>query len=572
MTDTPSRRRPAPFLTGQVGPLLLLLLVLGAAWLALLARGLDLGFTGDLLDYAYHYERFGTFGGMQWLVTEHLHRHLFAGLFSAPIAYLFPNQSAVWYAYAFAAHFGAAVVAYLLAAAVLRGRRLWLAFTAALLFAFHTLHTTLNFEFPTSGHGNSAFVLALLSLYLFLQYVRRGRRNRWWLELSLAAYIVAVGTYEQTVLFFLLHPLIAWFEDRAAGVRRSPVAFVRRALADSFWFPVFVVIYLYLLRVLFTSSDLRLSPEWILSQLVNGLRAEVEPGPFFARIAPAWSGGWLPLTLVLALLFAALYGLWSRRQPATTAPTQTGGFGFAYLGVLGLGISLVSIAGVAPTDWGILQHPRMIYPSAVGFGFLLAALSATLVWRAPVLRWPVALLLGLLIASGAVRYYTVQSDYQAQAAARQRVIDAVTAVVPDVTGDPPPYLLIYSDAHPQDLWLFAQDYRFPYTFDRIYGVVGMPVDVLYFDLDPALAPPDDQPGSEAHGQYLVVEPEGIYSPLQHGVPIDPSRLIVVYYDSATGTAQVMDRLPDDVRERANIVARADIDWRSNRALIVEPTP
>src|SRR5215216_6804250 len=104
-SQSPTRR--APFVRYLL--LALLVILLGAMWLALLARGLDLGFTGDLLDYVYHYERLGTFGGMHWLVTEHLQRHLFAPLFSAPIAYLFPDQSAAWYAYALLAHFANAV-------------------------------------------------------------------------------------------------------------------------------------------------------------------------------------------------------------------------------------------------------------------------------------------------------------------------------------------------------------------------------------------------------------------------------------------------------------------------------
>src|SRR5215218_8921947 len=78
----------------RLWPCVLLLAIFGVAFVVLIVRDLNLGFTGDLLDYAYHYQRFGTFGGMRWLVVDHLQRHLFAGLFSAPLAYLFPGQSA----------------------------------------------------------------------------------------------------------------------------------------------------------------------------------------------------------------------------------------------------------------------------------------------------------------------------------------------------------------------------------------------------------------------------------------------------------------------------------------------
>ena len=43
--------------------------------------------------------------------------------------------------------------------------------------------------------------------------------------------------------------------------------------------------------------------------------------------------------------------------------------------------------------------------------------------------------------------------------------------------------------------------------------------------------------ARSSGQFIVVEPEGIYSPLRHGEPIDPDRLVIVEYSSASGTAR-----------------------------------
>lgn len=553
-------------------PFALLLLLLGGMLLLLLVRGLDLGFTGDLLDYAYHYERFGTFGGMHWLVTEHLQRHLFAPLFSAPLAYLFPDQSAAWYAYAFFAHFASAAMVYVLANAVLRGQYRWASFSAALLFAFHALQARLNFEFPTSGHGNSALFFSLLSLWLYLQYVRRGR-NRWWLELSLVAYIFAIGIYEQTVLFFLLHPLIAYSEDRQHGKIENVPRWLFRVALDSIWFPVFVVVYLFLLRVLFLAEDhLVLSPLYLLQQVLSGFFL-FTPGNLLALSAAQTST--LIVTLLITAALAALLAGWIRQETSARADKDSHSQDnkLVYLAVFGFGLMVVSILGVAPTQWRIPEHPRMIYPSGVGFGFLVAGLGALIVTRSRSSRFAFGIVVGLLVASGVTRFLQFQDEYAAQNVVRQRALAAIHEAAPNLSGEQSPYLLLYSDANPTtDLWLYAQDNRFPLMIDRLYDTTGIHADALYFGLDESLAPAPDMPGSAYNGQFIVVEPEGIYSPLKPYEPIDPSRLVIVYYDSGAGEARVVDQLPPDVIEHANIVERAEIDWATNPDLLALTAP
>lgn len=553
-------------------PLLLLILIFGLTWLALVLRGLEFGFTGDLLDYAFHYDRLGTFGGMRWLVTEHLQRHLIAGLVSAPIAYLFPHQSAAWYAYLFFVHFVDAILVFFLGSTLLHGRYRWVSFAASLLFAFHVVQVPTLFDFPTGGHRTTALAFSLLSLWLYVLYRRRGPRD--WLELSFIAYAIAILLYEQTVLFFLLHPVIAWLEDTRAGNARINLRWLLRLAVDSAAFPLFVVGYLFLLRVLFPpSSHLVTDPAFLLRQFGGGLTLTLGPAHLLATILSAIAVA--PL-LVLGgglVSFGLLAGMQRHTPPPTDAHARRD---LAGMTVIGLGLVLVSVLGVSPGQWLIVEHPRSVYAASVGLGYLVAGGLALLLSFLPAAAPRVvlfALAVAVFVGSGFSEFFIQQDVSQARTAIRNRFFDAIQTAIPAVDRDNPPYLLIYTDAHPtDDLWLYAQDNRFTYSFDWLYGTDDMPVDVIYANLDPALAPPESTPGSRYNGQFIVVEPEGIYSPLKPFAAIDPDRLVIVAYDSVTGTAQVVDRLPDDIRAAANIVERAPIEWRTHPDMLTGAAP
>jgi len=179
-----------------------------------------------------------------------------------------------------------------------------------------------------------------------------------------------------------------------------------------------------------------------------------------------------------------------------------------------------------------------------------------------------ALVVAFLVSTGTTRMFQVQQNYLHEYESREAVKTAIFEAVPSWNGDTPPYLLIYSDSHPtRDLALHAQDVKFPLMFDMMYGVDGIAADAIYPDVPASSAPAPDVPGSRYNGPFIVVEPEGIYSPLQPGVPIDPQRLIILYYDSRTKTAQVVDEIPADVLANANIIERAPIEWRTNYDLI-----
>ncbi len=555
-------------------PLIVLIGALALTLIALLMRGLDLGFSGDLLDYAYHYDRFGTFGGMQWLVTEHLHRHLLAGLFSAPIAYLFPfsGPSTAWYSYAVLVHFANAVMVYGLATTILRGQRRWLALGAALIFAFYALQTETQLRFPTSGHRNSALFLALLSLWLHLRYVRGRRRNHWWHELSLAAYVIALMTYEQTVLFFLLHPLIAWFEDRHNGTLDRPAPWLARVALDSLWYPLIVAGYLFLLRVLFPpGDDLSLAPQRLLAQIGGGLGMIFSPTVYAALIGPALIGGALIVTVGLFVgTFALVFGV-AAAEPA--APRRDDTLNLAYLTLFGLGIVVAIILGAAPTSWIIPENPRIIYPAGIGVALLVTGGVSLLLARVPsavARRAILALIVAAVVGTGATRLFQQREVVAHENDIRQQVLDAVKAAVPAFTGELRPYFLLVTDVSPDDLYLHAQDIVFPLLFDRLYQTDGILADAVFYGLDRRNAP-DSAAGQRAYnGQFISAGPDGLYSPTSPHIAIDPARLVIVRYDSATGRATVLDQLPTDVLERGNLIAFTPFGWKTNRNLIAAP--
>ncbi len=557
-------------------PLLVLLGVLALTFIALLVRGLDLGFSGDLLDYAFHYDRFGTFGGMQWLVTQHLHRHLLAGLFSAPIAYLFPftGSSMAWYGYAFLVHFANAVMVYVLVTTILRGQRRWLALAAALVFTFYALQAETQLRFPTSGHRNSALFLALLSLWFYLQYVRRRRHNRWWRELALLTYVVALMTYEQTVLFFLLHPLIAYFEDRHNQALDRPIPWLIRVALDSLWFPLVVAGYLFLLRVLFPpGDDLSLSSHRLLSQIGGGLGMIFSPTRYASLITPALVGGALIVTFALIIVTSALIFGAASTEPEPRASDDS--LNLIYLTFFGAAIIVAIILGAAPTSWIIPDNPRIIYPAGIGVAMLLVGGLSLLLMRVPsavVRRAIIALIVAVTVGTGATRLFQQRDVVAHENDVRQHVLDAIHGAVPALKGEMPPYFVIVTDVDPTDLYLHAQDIVFPLLFDHLYRTDGIMADAIYYGLDRRNAPLSAAGQKAYNGQFISAGPDGLYSPTSPHLPIDPKRLVIVRYDSTTDRATVLDQLPADVIERGNVVAFVPFDWKTNRDLIVMPTP
>ena len=145
-------------------PYLLLIGLLAVMFVALALLGFELGFVGDVLGFEYNFDRFGIKAGMRY-VLEWDRRHLLSGQFYAMLHILSPGQSAAWYATSILMQFLVAPVCFLLSNAILRGRRQWLSFSAALIFVFYTRQTWSHFQTPTSGYRKIALALALLSVW-----------------------------------------------------------------------------------------------------------------------------------------------------------------------------------------------------------------------------------------------------------------------------------------------------------------------------------------------------------------------------------------------------------------------
>lgn len=198
-------------------PYLILVLMLGLTWVALAVRGFTLGFYGDVVAYQFHYRFDGVIGGMNWLIVEHWQRHLLGALFSAPLHILAPGRYDLWYALALGLHLMLGPVVFLLVDALQSGRRHWLAFGTALFFVFDTLQTPSNIEFATGSHRKAALILAALSLWSYIHFVRSQRQQLGWYMFNIATFILAIMTYEQSLFFFVLHPVIAFVIHRRIG-------------------------------------------------------------------------------------------------------------------------------------------------------------------------------------------------------------------------------------------------------------------------------------------------------------------------------------------------------------------
>jgi hypothetical protein len=574
-------RLKSSLLLARFGPYLLLCGLLTITFLILAALNLNLGFVGDVLGFEYHFDRFGLKEGMRY-VLDWDRRHLLSGQYYAVLHTLFPGQSAAWYATSLLTQFLIAPACFLLSDALLRGRRRWIAFSAALIFVFYTRQTWSHFQTPTSGYRKIAVALALVSIWFFLQYVRGKRYTLLWRDLSIAFYAISVLLYEATALFFLLHPIITFFEDRPGPALREKWKWLVQAALDSWWYPVIFVTYWYLLNVLLPEYQgprgTNLTPGAILGQIAAAFQAEFSPDRVASRLAPALEGTWLLLTLMILAASFLLVWRWSWRTEAAgdlpTALNQIALSGTTYLTVIGAAMIVLNVLSVAPNErfLGDEYHsPRLLSPSAVGIAFLVTGGLAWLldhVRRIQRRRAVFALVVAFLVATGVTRLFQVQQQHAVWAQERERFLEALKDVAPSWAGGELPYLLIVSNAHPtRDLDLHAQDTRFPLMFDMLYGVDGIAADAIYPDVPASAAPAPDVPGSLYSGPYIVVEPEGIYSPLNPRVPIDPQRLVIVYYDSQTQTARILDDLPPEVLETANIVQRAPIEWRTNHDLI-----
>ena len=195
------------------------------------------------------------------------------------------------------------------------GQRRWLAFAIALYFVFDTLQTPSNIEFATSSHRKTSLILAILSL-AYLRFVRDNRRTLGWFIFNIVTFMLAMMIYEQAFFFLLLHPVIAYVEDR----RSAEFAWNRRYLwltiRDSLFHVIVVLIYVYMLLTLFSNKNLQLSASHLLSQFSLGLHLLLNPLALIERLLTAVSVSQVWFVAALSILAALFFGLWIRSLPS----------------------------------------------------------------------------------------------------------------------------------------------------------------------------------------------------------------------------------------------------------------
>lgn len=555
-------------------PYVILSIVLLVFFVLLAMLGLNLGFVGDILGFEYHFANEGITGGLQYTL-DHDRRHFLSGIFYAVLHFLFPNQPAAWYGTSIGLHFLNAIIGFLLTDTILNGKRRWLSFAIALVFAFHLNQVVDHFEIATGGHLKLSLGLALFGLWSYLRYVRGGRQAVLWRDCAGITYVIAFMLYESAFLFFLINPLIAYVEDRRAGRLTTWQRWLWQNIQDTFWYPVFFLIYVGLLSVMIPPAKDRFFIGHIPNNIIGALRSEFWIGDYLNQLSPLLNGAGLPLLAAAGAVFAVIIGIWrhadlpedSGRDPMPALSD------LGYLILFGAGIVTTNVIAVSASEWYLPDAPRLIYPAAFGTAILICSGIVWLIEHLPARNLQtgvLAIAVVLLIAPGAVRFIQAQAQYEDEFVARQKVVDAVVRAVPAWQGDTPPYLLLISDLQPNELALHALDIRFPYSWDMAYGVEGILADAVYRTDNPRFPqdlPAADEPIERYVGTYIVVENNAIYSAVRPGIAIDPARLVIIYYDSITDTAQVLDSLPEDVRTNSNIILRDPIPLTTNFSLI-----
>ncbi|MEL6149912.1 MAG: hypothetical protein AAFR56_09835 [Chloroflexota bacterium] len=524
-------------------------------YFALAVRGFSLGLYGDVLAYIYHYETRGIRGGMNWLVMEHWHRHLAGALASAPIQVLFPGDEAAWYAIGLAIHFGNAVLLFAFMDYWMRGKHRLLTVLAAVFFALDTLQTEFNLILATSTHRKISATMMILFLWLYLAHARSGHNRTAFYGLSLVLFSIGNAIYEQGFLLFLLFPLLALYENWQKPVMQPWWRYLMRIALEMFPFGMFVLSYVYLIDVLFISSNVESSVQHVINQVAGAINIAYNPWEIIVRSWPAvrtW--GWTLLAIIGTVVAGGLLWQWVRRTETDTPYPWR-------LLLLGAGIMLLNAFSVAPTDFSIPFATRLVYVGGLGSGVVILCAMECIRRTVPGITGKALFTVvpALIIGSGVSQYFSAQNIYLERNIEREAVLSAVQDALPSWSTDEQPYLLIIPDAHPYDeLALHAQDVGFPYAFDLLYDTEGILADVVYFDIGgPA----------ETSGQHIIATGNGIVSPLRKEELIAPERLVVFAYDSTTRTAQIVEAVPPEILEIGNLYAEAPFTWETGAAYL-----
>ena len=534
-----------------------LALMLAAAYLALAARGFKLGFYSDIVAYQYHFELRGVVGGMNWLISEYWQRHLLGGLFAIPLHLFAPDRYDLWYALTLALHFLVGPFIFLLVDTLQCGQRRWLSLAAALLFVFDTLQTPSNIEFPTGWDHRIFLICALLSLWAYTRFVRERRQAPGWFMLSFLTYMLAIMIYEQSFFFFLLHPIIALVEERRNGQTGLTARHLWLHIRDALPYAFFLLIYVYLLRILFSGDSfaMSLSPEHLARQTAEGLAVAFNPLDLAGRLAQAAGSGQWWFVAALALAIGATFLVWIPRsgddsQRAVWTPPMLAGLGFL--------LALLSVFNSAPTIMPLALHTRLLFAASLGQAVVLIGLFGWIAARYPRIGAALfAVALAILLAPAISFFYEHQAIHLKRAQISERVFASIYAAIPDFAAGAEPYLLLVADRDPEtELHLHPRDINFPRVFALHYGIENFRADAALFDQ-----------GRSRNSADIQLTPDGIISPLRPGELIGYDRVIVVAYQSADSSVAVLDRLPDDVLQLGNFAIGAGLGVETNWSLL-----
>ena len=535
----------------------LLAVILFLAYLALAHRGFTLGFYGDVVAYQYQFKLRGVLGGMNWLVAEYWHRHLLGGWLAAPLHLLAPERYEIWYALSIGLHFVLAPVAFLFVDALQCGQRRWLGFAAALLFLFDTWQAASNIEFATGWEHRLFLIFALLSLVAYLRYIRSDRQRLSWYILSVMLYVFAIMTYEQSLFFFLLHPLIAIVEDRQKSRFHLDRGYVWLHIRDAILYVFFLLINIYLLLVLFQGGNLGLdlSPGYLTARVIDGLALVFHPLAALERLVHALSISQLWFVGALALLIAGGFLLWIRWSAAHANASP---WSFGALAALGLAMAFLTAFNGAPSSQPFDLNPRLLFAASLGSILVLLCGLGWLAGKYP--RWgsaASALVIAMILAPSLSFFFEHQALNLERDAISRRVHAAIDRAIPEFAEGALPYLLLLSDRDPErDLHLVPRDLNFPNVFALRYDLRGFAADAVLYSI-----------AGRRNPATIRLTESGIISPLKRGEVIAYDRLVIIRYDSQADSVSILERLPADALAKGNFDIRADVDMATNWALL-----
>ncbi len=534
-----------------------LVLILAVAYAVLAVRGFTLGFYSDMVAYQYHFSLRGVIGGMNWLVTEYWQRHLLGGWLAAPLHVLAPDRYDLWYALTLGIHFMVGPVIFLLVDTLQCGQRRWLGFAVTLIFVFDTLQTPSNIEFPTGWDHRIFLIFALLSLWSYIRFVRSRRLQLGWYISSVLTYVFAIMTYEQSFFFILLHPLIAFVEDRRLGEFSLKFRYLWLMVRDSILQVCFLVIYVYLLQVLFWGANygISLSLSHIASQTFDGLLVVFNPVDFWGRLVYALSISQWWLIALLCLLIGAVFQVWMAHagedaQRTIWTPIWLIGFGAT--------MAFLAVFNSSPTTMPLALHPRLVFAGSLGSGIVLLGVLAWIIdlnRRLGSVVFSVAM--AIVLAAGISFFYEHQALHLERGEVSEQVYQAIYDVVPEFVPGAEPYFLLIADRDAEEeLYLHPRDINFPRVFALHYEIENLRADAVLFDDD----------GMRNLAKIRLTE-DGIISPLKPREFISYDRLIILEYDSVNNTVTIQERLTEDDLSRGNFDRQAEVSLETNWELL-----